>query len=251
MTKGIRIFIVEDEIITAASMEMVLQNAGYAVVGMADEAEAALLEIERLRPDFVLLDVHLSGQKDGIWLADRINHTLNIPFVFVTAQGDRDTIKAATQTRPYGYLIKPFMDEDIFQCIETGLANFSDNLRSEGPASTSQVERESHFIKDALFIKNGNLFLKVLLHDILFFQSDKNYVDVYTLGKKYASRNTLKEIAQNLSSEKFIQVNRSVIINVDKIDAIGTYSVHIKEHEITLSENYKDELLKRVRFLGH
>lgn len=251
MTQGIRIFIVEDEIITAASMEMVLQNAGYEVVGMADEAEAALEQIKRLRPDFIILDVHLAGAKDGIWLAEQLNQSLLIPFVFVTAQGDRDTIKAATQTRPYGYLIKPFLDEDIFHSIETALANFSANRRSEEPASAPAQEHDSLFIKDALFIKNGNLFIKVLLSDILFFQSDKNYVDVYTIGKKHASRNTLKEIAHNLSSQTFIQVNRSVIINVDKIDAIGTYSVHIKEHEITLSENYKDELLKRVRFLGH
>lgn len=248
--KKVRILIVEDEILTATAIEEILVQEGYEICEIVDSAESALKALKKDRPDFVFLDIKLQGQFDGIWLANEINTNYNIPFAYLTAQGDKETVSSASKTRPYAYLIKPFNNQDIFETIETGILNFSNSIKVDKPSITNKFEKDTIFLQDCIFVKTGKIFVKVNLEEVLYFQSDKNYVDIFLEGKKYTSRNTLKEISTFLTFRNFIQVNRSTIVNLNKIDAISSYSVHVKQHEIILSDNYKDSLMEKIKFLG-
>ncbi|MFH1138950.1 MAG: PAS domain S-box protein [Pseudomonadota bacterium] len=116
-----RIFIVENEVITAADLENSLQELGYAVCGKASNCNEALELIERRRPDLVMMDIVLQGDMDGIEAAGLIRDNWGIPVVFLTAYADSDRLERARLTHPFGYLLKPFQDRDLKITTEMAL----------------------------------------------------------------------------------------------------------------------------------
>jgi len=115
-----RILIVEDERLVAEDLRMRLERLGYVVVGLADTADFALALADEQKPDLVLLDIRLKGQRDGIDVAKRLRSDY-LGFVYVTSNADRTTLARASETEPLGYVMKPFAEREIHAVIETAL----------------------------------------------------------------------------------------------------------------------------------
>jgi signal transduction histidine kinase len=113
-----RVMIVEDERIVALHLKQQLLKLGYDVVDVAASGEHALQLVNELRPDVVLMDIHIEGAMDGIETADRIPADLLVPVVFLTAYSDEETLARARVTRPYGYLVKPFSQRELHATIQ-------------------------------------------------------------------------------------------------------------------------------------
>jgi len=119
-----RILIVEDESIVALDLKEHLIESGYDPVDMVDDGVSACERALELRPDLVLMDIHLPGEMDGVEAADRIRGELDIPVVFLTAYADDQTLKRAREAEPYGYLVKPFDAKQLQTTIGLALRNF-------------------------------------------------------------------------------------------------------------------------------
>ncbi|MGE3775239.1 MAG: diguanylate cyclase, partial [Gammaproteobacteria bacterium] len=117
-----RIMIVEDERVVALDLKLSLESLGYDVVGIASEASTAIEEVARLRPDLVLMDIHLDGGSDGTVAAAAIRERWQLPVVFLTAYADEDTLARAEQSLPYGYLVKPFQLRELSATVRMALA---------------------------------------------------------------------------------------------------------------------------------
>jgi len=115
-----RILIVEDEIITAMDLTAQLSDKGYLVVDTVANGQEAIQKVELFRPDLVLMDIVLSGELDGISVAEHI-HDLDIPVVFLSAYTDDATVERAIKTSPYGYLPKPYQIDELYSTLETAL----------------------------------------------------------------------------------------------------------------------------------
>jgi signal transduction histidine kinase len=116
-----KILIVEDERITAHDLRRVLIRLGYQVAGVAVSGASALDLIEQTRPDLLLADIGLEGEMDGIEVATRARETWKTPTVFLTAYSDPETMRRARVTEPYGYLVKPFAEQELNATIEIAL----------------------------------------------------------------------------------------------------------------------------------
>jgi CheY-like chemotaxis protein len=116
-----KILIVEDEMITAMDLRHTLTRMGYQVVGIASSSEETLARVGQTRPDLVLMDIVLKGPTDGISTTQRIQGKYDIPVVYVTAYSDVQTVKRAMHSRPFGYVVKPFTDEELQSAIEAAL----------------------------------------------------------------------------------------------------------------------------------
>jgi len=116
-----KIFIVEDEAIIRYDIRRTLERLGYDVVGTAQSAVEAIVAIEELRPDLVLMDIQLGGRIDGISATATIRKRLGVPVIYLTAHSDEATLARAKETGPHGYLIKPFNERDLRTAIEVGL----------------------------------------------------------------------------------------------------------------------------------
>ncbi len=112
-----RILIVEDEFIVANDLRMTLIEQGYSVCGIAGSVEHALQLLDSGKPDWVLLDITLSTPLTGVELA-KVLHRKKIPFLFISANTSQRTLEAAKATQPYGFLVKPFRERDLFIMLD-------------------------------------------------------------------------------------------------------------------------------------
>ena len=118
-----KILIVEDEFVIAHDLRNILTRLGYEVIGIALSEAKAVPLLEQQTPDLVLLDIQLKGNKTGIDIAHLLNDRYQVPFVFVTSFSDQQTIAQVKDTRPFGYLLKPFKPEQIYAAVEIALAH--------------------------------------------------------------------------------------------------------------------------------
>jgi len=126
----IRILIVENEGLVGCDMATTLGNLGYVVVAICASGEEALERFDELRPDLVLMDVHLAGQLDGIDTARALQRRSRVAIVYVTACADLDTVARARQTHPHGYLLKPFNHDELRLAVEVAAQrHFEENER--------------------------------------------------------------------------------------------------------------------------
>ena len=110
-----RIMIVEDEPMTSMSEKQMLENLGYEVTGIALSGEVAVQMAGADKPDFVLMDIILMGGMDGREATLKIQELYQIPVIYVTAFGDKDTSNFLKIPPPegIGYVVKPFTEEEL------------------------------------------------------------------------------------------------------------------------------------------
>ncbi len=111
------ILIVEDERLIARDIAMQLQDLGYDPVGPATTGEDAIEMAGRLRPQLVLMDVHLASAMDGIAAAQSIRSQYGIRSIFLSAFNAGATLERAKLADPFGYLAKPFMENELRDVI--------------------------------------------------------------------------------------------------------------------------------------
>lgn len=115
------IFIVEDEAIVANDIRETLKSLGYDTPGIAKSGENALEKVKEVKPDLVLMDIHLAGEMDGVEAAGQIHALYDIPVIYLTAYADRTLLDRAKVTEPYGYVIKPYDERELHSIIEMAL----------------------------------------------------------------------------------------------------------------------------------
>jgi len=120
----INVMIVEDELITAEAIAILLKKLNYNPIAIVPSGEEAISKIKNLNLDLVLMDIILAGTMDGIETAETINKNYNIPIIFITAYGDKKTLNRAKLSEPYGYIVKPITNEDdLLPTIELAMYN--------------------------------------------------------------------------------------------------------------------------------
>ncbi|MBW4521053.1 MAG: response regulator [Scytolyngbya sp. HA4215-MV1] len=120
----IQILIVEDEKIIAMNLQESLEDLGYGVVAVAASGEQAIAKAVELHPDLVLMDIRLKGTVDGIQATSQIWHQLQIPVIYVTGHSDQATLERAKLTAPFGYVLKPVKEKELYIAIETALQRY-------------------------------------------------------------------------------------------------------------------------------
>ena len=235
----IKIGIVEDEDVLAESMCLILNKLGYETSKPAESYSDALKMIETEKPDLVLLDIRLFGDKDGIEVAETINKDFKIPFIFLTANADKFTIERAKKVFPPAYLIKPFKKEDLYSAIEICLYNFSKE-------TVPMDEVHSYRNDNSIFIKDGYYFHKVNVNDIYYMESDHVYINIFTSFKKITVRASLNNYIENFSKDVFFRVHRSYAVNLNHIDSINSDHLLIQGVKIPITKAHRDELMMKL-----
>jgi PAS domain S-box-containing protein len=152
-----KIFIVEDEAIVARDIRQQLECLGYQVVGHSRTAEQALVDIAKVKPDLVLMDIMLDGKIDGIEAAHRIRAEMGPPVVFVSAFNADEVIERAKLSEPYGYITKPFSGRELRTTVEMALYKYrTETLLREREFQLTQTFETSP-VSMALIAMDGRL----------------------------------------------------------------------------------------------
>jgi len=200
--KQSKILIVEDEVFIAEDLKDSLESFGYKVCDICHDGQSALKAIHRFRPDLILLDINIKGSQDGIQLASFINDQFAIPFIYLTSYASQEYLSRAKNTRPRGYLLKPFRERDVMTAIEVSLFNHQEDVKKKSlqkcvvdEASVSPFSEKEYeiFIDLAEGLNNRQI-------------GEKRYLSVNTI-KTY-----VKRIFEKLEVNDRVSALRKVII---------------------------------------
>ena len=126
-----KVLIVEDDVIIGQLIRKYLLKFGHQVLDIVFDSERALDKIHNHRPDLIILDINILGQRDGIEVAEIIEEKYQIPYVFLTALSDERTLIRAKELSPIGYVVKPFNEGDLQAALVIGMSNYQ-RSHSEG-----------------------------------------------------------------------------------------------------------------------
>ncbi len=135
-----RLLIAEDETIIRLDLRDLLERAGFEVCAEARDGVEAVELAGSARPDLAILDVKMP-RLDGIDAARRILDERPIPIVMLTAYGQDELVARAVEAGVFGYLVKPFREQDLLPAIETARARF---------AELQEVREEAESLAEAL-----------------------------------------------------------------------------------------------------
>ena len=120
-----KVLVVEDENIIALNIKSKLKKLGYSVPSIASSGEEAIKKADITFPDLILMDIMLKGDMDGVEAAEQIREKFDIPIIYLTAFSDDKILERAKLTEPYGYILKPFKENDLRTSIEIALHKHS------------------------------------------------------------------------------------------------------------------------------
>ncbi len=141
--KQASILVVEDERIVAFDLKQQLEALGYRVAAVVPSGELAVEKAAELKPDLVLMDIHLEGAMDGVEAAERIHACLRIPIIFLTAYAEDETLSRAQVSLPFGYLVKPYEVREVHATIQMAL------VRRAAEVAVEQSEERLQLALDA------------------------------------------------------------------------------------------------------
>ena len=238
----LKIGIVEDELVIARTILSTLNELGYSHCGPAINYTEAMEMLDNNKPDLLLLDIQLSGKKDGIDLAQKINELYQIPFIFLTANSDAETIDRAKKVKPHAYIVKPFTKEELFAAIEIAFSNFTGNR-----SNAKSEHAASYRIKDYMFVRDGYVFRKIFFNELLYLESDANYVILHLKSqKKVMVRSTLNDFIEQTDQKIFIRVHRSYSVNINMIDDVFPTEISVTGIKIPIGKSFREELFKAL-----
>src|SRR5476649_681784 len=155
---AMRILIAEDETIIRLDLRALLEGAGHEVVAEARDGEEAVSLAREHAPDLAVLDVRMPGL-DGIEAARRILEERPIPIVMLTAYGQEELVARAVEAGVFGYLVKPFREQDLVPAIETARARHEElaavREQAESLADALAARKAIERAKGLLMTKEG------------------------------------------------------------------------------------------------
>lgn len=98
-----------------------------------------------------------------------------------------------------------------------------------------------------VFVKDGYDWVRINLDELQYVESEDNYLTFQETGKKALTRMTISEAIELLPTDQFMRVHKSYIVALDRIEKIERHQLTIGKVLVPLSENYRDELLNRVK----
>lgn len=252
----VKLLIAEDDVVIAQNLALSLEEMGYEVCGLVSSGEELLLEVNKHNPDLAILDITLEGKLDGIDTAAILSKSSKIPFIFMTALSDKQTIDRAKLTGPHAYLVKPFDVRTLQSSIEVAIHNAS--VRQQltqapeavaAPETAIDEQADHYLLHSSLFVKVRNRLEKISLDEIIWAEAQDIYCNIKTPQHIYLVSQSLKYLEQRLPDKDFMRVHRSYLVRLTAIEAIEDNNILIGGKSIPIGNTHKDSLLKRLQIL--
>jgi two-component system LytT family response regulator len=248
-TERVRTLVVEDEPEARRTLRDYLEEAPWVeVVGESADGRDAVACIDRLEPQLVILDVRLP-ELSGLEVLEHIQHQPEV--VFATAH-DQYAV-AAFELGALDYLVKPFGRQRFRRMLDRVRRRLSMDL--DGPSSP---ERARTTLTDAplrrLFARRGDRIVPIPTAGILRIQAKGDYAEVHVPGGPFLLHVSLSELARRLDPDRFVQVHRSHIVNLDAMKVLRPHDderrlviVLANGEEIIASRAASETLRKQAR----
>jgi len=231
--------IVDDEPIARKGIEKWVNSMpSLELLGCFENAGAAARFMEGHTVDLIFLDIQMPGL-NGIEFAKGIPKTSLVIFTTAFAEYALDSYEVDA----VDYLVKPINVKRFEKAVDKAISYHKMLLSEERAANIEQVESEF------IFIKSDRRFFKVNFKDMLFVEGLKDYVIIQMENQRLITHMNVKTIHGLLPQNQFLRVNRSYILNKERIDSFTNNDVFIGDYEIGIGNHYRnvffEELMKK------
>jgi DNA-binding response OmpR family regulator len=118
-----KVLLVEDDLLTARSIELILREYGFEVIGTLKNADEIVEQVNKLKPDIILMDIILQGKIDGVTATEKLREVVDIPVIFITGSSDRPTLDRIKSVTNSDLLAKPFSTNNLLKKINNIFGN--------------------------------------------------------------------------------------------------------------------------------
>jgi DNA-binding LytR/AlgR family response regulator len=235
---NIRCLIIDDEPLAQRVIERYAENIPFLeIVRKCNSAIEAIEVLHNLEVDLLFLDINmprLSGM-------DFLKTLKNPPLVIVTTAYAEYAIQGY-ELDVVDYLMKPFAFDRFYKAIQKA-EELIKGKEQRHPEFKEADKQDGTFI----FIKSSKKTYKVNLDEILYIEALGDYVKIFTTEKMIISYQSLKNIEVLLPSTSFPRIHKSFIIALSRIDLIEGNHVKIKDREIPIGTNFKNDFEKLIK----
>lgn len=249
MSQPVSVLIVDDEVLYAEQLAMVVEQLGYQVAGIAHGAAEAL-NLYTPEVKLALLDINLNEERDGIDLALELGKRGLPSVIFITSLADLDVFRRAKEASPFAYLTKPIDKVGVARHIE--LALHHQQLHQE--PETAEMEQNTLF-QDSWLIKDRGQITRVPFSDILYLEADAKYSYIHTTQRKYIVRMGITALQAALPDlhepDVYLQVHRSYVANMRHFKSLDPTdsTITIGTAVLPLGKAYKEKMLAKFKWL--
>jgi two-component system, LytTR family, response regulator len=225
---NISCIIVEDEPLAAKVLNDYIAQVPY--LDLKGTFRDAIVATDFLRAnmvDLIFLDIHLPKVK-GLAFLKMLTHP---PAVIITTAYHQYAVDGFN-LNVTDYLLKPF----DFERFLTAVSKVTTNLPFRPTVDQTAAE------KDHLFLSVQKKKVKILFSEILYVESQREYVKIVTSRKEYVSKISTREIEALLPSHRFRRIHRSFIVSTSRIDSYTADEVEINGISIPVGRDYKHVL---------
>ncbi len=214
------------------------------IIAEAKNGKEAISQINKTDADLIFLDINMPDL-NGFELLSKISHQ---PFVIFTTAYEQYAIKAF-ETNAIDYLLKPIEEKRFAVCIQK-LQHFLEAKKHSDLSQLTKVLKELQQIKKptAIPVKTGDKFILIRLENVLYFEAKEKYIFIVTDdNKKHLSDTRLSEFEEMLPSN-FIRIQKSFIINKDKIYELHKYFGN--RLIITMNDKNKTRITSGITYIN-
>lgn len=208
----------------------------FKVVAECSNALEAMPILSKEKIDLMFCDIQMP-QITGVDFVRSLAHPPKV--IFTTAY--RDYAVDAFELNVVDYLLKPISFERFTKAINNFMEQNSVKISQQ---KNSETEPNQH---GYIFMKADKKYHKLNLSDILYFESLGDYVIAFTSDKKIVTKERISNLAKHLSGNNFLQIHRSYIVSIAKIESVGSGFVEINKKKLPVGRNYKPELNKLLQ----
>jgi len=224
--------IVDDEPAARRLLQEYIEEIDFLrLAGVAENPLKAAGLLNNEQVDLIFLDVNMP-KMNGM---EFLRSSMNLPMVIMTTAYGQYALDGF-EMAVVDYLVKPFSLERFLKAVQKAF-----DLEQLKQKAVSDTAETGYF-----FVKSNGRIERVNHDDLLYVEAMSNYITLYTKTAKLVVYLTIKGILEQLPSGKFVQVHKSAIVNLDKINAIEGNMLRIGDAKITIGQNFHDEAMKKI-----
>jgi two-component system, LytTR family, response regulator len=222
----IKCIIIEDEPLAVKVLSDYISQVPF--LKLEKSFKDAILATEWLRSndiELIFLDIHLPKLKGMAFLKTLTNQ----PAVIITTAYHQYAVEGF-DLNVTDYLLKPFEFERFLIAVN----------KVKATTKEKQPAVDSHEVKDYLFLTVQKKKVKVLFAEIVYIESQREYIKIVTTKKEFISKMSTHEIENLLPAHLFKRIHRSFIISMSKIESYTAETVEVNGVSIPVGRGYRD-----------
>ena len=234
----IRTVIVDDEPLAIEVIETYLKNfSDIEIIAKCGDGIQAFNILQQKKADLMFLDVKMPGL-NGTELLKSLKNPPKV--IFTTAY--HDYAVEGFELNALDYLLKPVSFDRFLEAMEKVYEHFGFTARQNIQTGIMPARNQDIF----LYLKVERKMVKVDVKDILWIESQKDYIKVVLTDRELISKQKISILEELLPEEEFLRIHRSFIISVNKIESFNSSKIEIGSKELPIGRNYKNDCQRRL-----